>query len=125
MIWGSRINKSRQLLAVDCLLQMTMKEGILHVELMDGEAEDDPYRRRFDNQTESLVEVDAVLLREPANNPSGLVTSKGAVGVVLVLEDPLAGDDISARRSRNKPPGAVVDERLVLFNHRSAPIWVV
>ena len=68
MIWGSRINKSRRLLAVDCLLQMTMKEGILHVELMDrprpryGEAEDDPNRGRFDNRTESLVVVESMLL---------------------------------------------------------------
>jgi len=68
VIWGSRINKSRRLLAVDCLLQMTMKEGILHVELMDrpraryGEAEDDPNRGRFDNRTESLVVVESMLL---------------------------------------------------------------
>ena len=120
----SRIFKINGLSAVHSLRQSPMEKSILHVELMEGEAEDDPYRRRFDNQTESLVEVDAVLLREPANNPSGLVTSKGAVGVVLVLEDPLAGDDISARRSRNKPPGAVVDERPVLVNHRSVPIGV-
>ena len=68
MIWGSRINKSRRLLAVDCLLQMTMKEGILHVGLMDwpragyGEAEDDPNRGRFDNRTESLIVVESMLL---------------------------------------------------------------
>jgi len=109
---------------------MAMKKIILHVELMDGpgvrdgEAEDDPYHGRFDNRTECLVVVDAVLLREPANNPPDLVSSEGAVGVVLVLEDPLVGDDISARRSRNKLPGAIVDERLVLVNHCSAPIWV-
>jgi len=47
---------------------MTMKEGILHVELMDrpraryGEAEDDPNRGRFDNRTESLVIVESMLL---------------------------------------------------------------
>jgi len=124
MIWRSWVDKTRRLLAVDRLLQMAMKKSIFHVELMDGEAEDDPYRRRFDNRTEGLVIVDVVLLREPANNPPGLVSSEGAVGVVLVLEDPLAGDDISMRWSRNKPPGVVVDERLVLVNHRSAPIWV-
>jgi len=130
MIWRSWVDKTRRLLAVDRLLQMAMKKSILHVELMDGpgardgEAEDDPYRGWFDNWTEGLVVVDAVLLQEPANNPPGLVSSEGAIGVVLVLEDPLAGDDISMRRSRNKPPGVVVDERLVLVNHRSAPIWV-
>jgi len=44
--------------------------------------------------------------------------------VVLVLEDPLAGDDIRTRRARYKLPGAIVDERPVLVNHRSAPIGV-
>jgi hypothetical protein len=31
-----------------------------------------------------------------------------------VLEDPLAGDDVGTRRSRNKTLGAIADERLVL-----------
>ena len=59
-----------------------MKKSILHVELMDGpgvrdgEAEDDPYRGRFDNKTEGLIVVDAVLLREPANNPPALCRAR-------------------------------------------------
>jgi hypothetical protein len=91
---------------------MAMKKSILDVELMDwpgtrdSEAEDDPYRCRFDNRTESLVVVDAMLLREPVDNPPSLMASKGAVRVVLVPENPFAGDDISTRRSRNKPPSA-------------------
>ena len=44
------------------------------------------------------------------------MASEGAVGVVLVIENPLAGDDVSAGWSRNKPPGSVVDERLVLLS---------
>jgi hypothetical protein len=36
MIWMSWILKSRWLLAVDSLRQVTMEEGILHVELMNG-----------------------------------------------------------------------------------------
>ena len=52
------------------------------------------------------------------------MASEGAVGVVLVLEDPLAGDNIGTRRARNKPPDAVVDERPVLVNHCNAPIGV-
>ena len=51
---------------------MAMKKGILHVELVDrpgagdSQAEDDPYGGRFDNRTEGLVVVDAVLLGEAA-----------------------------------------------------------
>lgn len=52
------------------------------------------------------------------------MASKGAVGVVLVLEDLLAGNDISTRWSRYKPPGAIVNKGLVLVNHRSTPIWI-
>ena len=68
MIWRSWVDKTRRLLAVDRLLQMAMKKSILHVELMDGpgardgEAEDNPYRGRFDNRTESLVVVESMLL---------------------------------------------------------------
>jgi len=62
------VDKARWLLPVDSLLQVTMKKCVLHVELMDrpgvrgGDAEDDTYRRQFDNRTEGLVVVDAMLL---------------------------------------------------------------
>ena len=61
---------------------MAMKKGILHIELVDrlgagdGQAEDDPYGGRFDNRTEGLIVVDAVLLREPANNPPALCRAR-------------------------------------------------
>jgi hypothetical protein len=47
---------------------MAVEEGVLHIQLMDrlgtrgGDAEDDPDGGRFDNRTERLVVVDAVLL---------------------------------------------------------------
>ena len=68
MIRIGGVDKARWLLAVDSLLQVTVKECVLHVELMDrpgvrgGDAEDDTYRHRFDNRTEGLVVVDAMLL---------------------------------------------------------------
>jgi len=109
---------------------MAVKKGVLHVQLMyrpgarGGDAEDDPDGGRFDNRTERLVVVDAVPLREATNNPSGFMTSQRAVSIILVLEDPLAGDDVGTRRSRNKTPGAIVHERLVFFGHGRAPIRI-
>ena len=109
---------------------MAVKKGVLHVQLMyrpgarGGDAEDDPDGGRFDNRTERLVVVDAVPLREPMNDPSGFMTSQRAVSIILVLEDPLAGDDVGTRRSRNKTPGAIVHKRLVFFGHRRAPISI-
>ena len=43
---------------------------------------------------------------------------------IIVLEDPLAGDDVGSRRSRNETPGAIVHERLIFFSHRRTPIRI-
>jgi len=80
-----RVDESRWLLAVDGLLQVTVNKGVLHIELMDqpevggGDAEDDTNRCRFDNQTEGLVVVDAVLLGEAADHPASLVFTERSV----------------------------------------------
>ena len=64
----SRVNKARRLLTVDGLLQVAVKKSVLHIQLVyrpsarSGDAEDDPNSGRFDNRTERLVVVDAVLL---------------------------------------------------------------
>jgi hypothetical protein len=42
----------------------------------------------------SLITIDAGMLREPMKNPSGLVPLECPIGLELVLEDPLAGDNI-------------------------------
>jgi hypothetical protein len=124
------IDEARRLLVVDCLVKVVVKKGVLHVQLMDrpgardNDAENSPDGGWFDNRAERLVVVDAVTLRETTDDPPGLMTSQGAVSTKFVLEDPLAGDDDGTRRSRNETPGAIVDERLVLFNHRRAPILI-
>ena len=125
-----RVDETGRLLAVDSLIQVAMKKGVLHVQLMNGprsgggDAEDDADGGRLDNRAESLVVVDAVLLRETTNDPPGFMTGEGAISMILVLEDPLAGDNISPRWSRYEAPGAIIHERLVLFMHRSPPIGV-
>jgi hypothetical protein len=48
----------------------------------------------FDNRTEGLIEVNTWALCKTAENPARLVSLKGTVSLKLVLENPLAGDDM-------------------------------
>jgi len=130
VVGSRRVDEARRLLNVDHLVQMAVKKGILHIQLMyrlgkrGGDTEDDPDGGRLDNRTEHLVVVNAVLLGEPTNDPSGFVTSQRAVSIILMLEDPLATDDIGMRWSRYETPGAIVHEHLVFFSHSCVPIWM-
>ena len=58
------------------------------------------------------------------NHPASLVAGKGTVGVVLVLEYPLACDHIGAGWPGHEAPCPVVDERLVLLSHGRTPVWI-
>ena len=84
-----------------------MKKSVLHVQLMnrpgagDCYAEDGADGGRLDDGAERLVVVDAVLLGEAADDSACLVASESAIGVVLVLEDPLARYDVGTRRTWN------------------------
>lgn len=117
------VDEARRLLTVDRLLQIAMEEGILHVELVngppmgDGEAEDDSDCSRLDDRTKSLIIVDAGLLRVPANHPTRLVPSEGAICMKFVFEDPFTGDDIDPRGTRNQGPCVVVNQRLIFVTH--------
>jgi len=107
-----------------------VEEGILHVELADrpipgrSNAEHGADRGRLDDRAEGLVVVDAGLLGETADDPARLVPGEGTVGVEFVLEQPLPSNNVSTRGPRDKAPSAIVDQRLVLIGHRSAPIGV-
>jgi hypothetical protein len=123
VVGSGRVDETRRLLAVDSLLKVTMKESVLHIELVKrpatrrGNTQDRLNGRRFDNRTEGLVVVDTSLLVVAVNHPAGLVTGKSTIGVVLKREDPLARPNIGTRRSRDKTPCVVVDESLVLLSH--------
>jgi hypothetical protein len=63
-------------------------------------------------------------LGEAAKNPASLVLFQGAVGIELVLENPLAGDDIGANGARDKIPGVVGDQGSKFFFYGTTPIWI-
>jgi hypothetical protein len=131
MIWASRVNKAGGLSVVDCLGKSAMQEGILDVELVnwpvsgESQAEDGADGGGLHNWTESLIEVNTRVLGEATENPARFVPIQGTIGPHLVLEDPLAGDDVGTRRARNESPSVVVDESLELIVHRRAPVWIV
>jgi hypothetical protein len=96
-----------------------MKESVLHVQLMNGsgtrggDAEDGADHRRFDNRAEGLIIVDTSLLGEATDDPARLVLSQSTVGVELVFEQPLVGDNIGAGGPRYEVLGAVGEESIV------------
>jgi hypothetical protein len=59
-----------------------------------GDVEDSVDCRWFDNRDEGLVMVNASRLGEAMNNPVHLVSNQSPIGVELVFEQPLIGDDI-------------------------------
>jgi len=105
MIGASGVNKARRLMTVDGLLQVAVKKGVLHIQLVDrpatrgGDAEDDMNRRRLDNGAKGLIVVDVVALSEATNDPASLVTGKRTVGVEFMLINPLASHNVHARWS--------------------------
>lgn len=83
------IFKVRMLLAIYSFGDSTLEESIHNIELMDrvrvgdGYAKDHSNDGKFDNQTKSLIVVDARLLGEAMNNPPSLVPYEGAIRFIL------------------------------------------
>jgi len=108
-----RILEPKRLSTVDCLGHHPMKEGILDVQLMNspvlrkGQGEHHTNRRGLHHWTEGLIIVHTGVLREATKNPMYLVPLKGAIGLELVLENPLPRNDIGLRRTRDKILGVV------------------
>jgi hypothetical protein len=78
------------------LLQSTMEESIGHIQLPSwplaggSDGENRSYGGRLDDGREGFAEVNPGALREPSNDPAGLVAIKGTIGAKFMCEDPLA-----------------------------------
>jgi hypothetical protein len=118
------------LVAVDDLQEGAMQERILHIELMnwpgvgDDQGEHGVNRGRLNHWTEGLIIVDAKSLGEVVKNRMSLVPVQGTVGIELVLEIPLVGDDIGANRARDKILGVVGDQGSKLVFHGAPLVWI-
>ena len=107
IIGMSFVDEAGGLLIVHCLREIAVEKGVLDVELVNWpvasscQVQDGADGRLLYNQRECLVEVEAGALREASDHPASLAALQGAVGIVLVLEDPLATDDIGIAWTRN------------------------
>jgi hypothetical protein len=124
----SGVNRPNGLSAVDRLRQGAMKEGVLHVELVDrpitgqSKSQDSPDGGRLDHRTEGLVIVDPETLGEASEHIAGLVPLKGPVGVQLQFEDPFLGDHVGAMGTRHQVPSVVSLESIALLFHGTPPL---
>ena len=124
------IDETDGLLTINLLLKMVVKEGVGDIHLMNWPAsghrklEDGADRARFDNRCKRLSEVNSSALSKTMNHPTILVALKCTIRAGLVAKDPLACDDIGARRPGNQCPGTVPLKSVELFLHRGKPVRI-
>jgi hypothetical protein len=131
VLGASRVDEASGLATVDDLSELAVEEGVLEVELAslpfkgERDGEDNADRGWFDNRTESLVEVNALLLRETAKHPACFVAVEGATRLQLVAKDTLAGDDVGVQRRRHEIPSVVAEESTILLGHSLEPVGIL
>jgi hypothetical protein len=83
-----------------------MQKGVLHIEPVDGPSarEHGVNSSRLHHMTKGLIKVHTRSLGKTMENPARLVPLEGAIRLKLVLEDPLASDDVGPRGPRHKIP---------------------
>jgi hypothetical protein len=124
------VNEAGGLKTVDDLRECAVEEGILDVELVhksthgDSQRQHSPNGGMLDDGAEGLITVHPEALSEVLEHPTSLVSVKRAIHHDLVLEDPLVGDDIGPRRSRNQVPCDVRQQGLILLLHNTKPMGV-
>jgi hypothetical protein len=131
MLGASRVDEAGGLATIDDLGKLVVEEGVLDVELAslpfkgEHDGEDDADRGQFDNRTECLIEVNALLLRETVKHPTCFVAIKRAIGLQLVAKDPLAEDDVGILRRRHEIPSVITKESTILLGHSLEPVRIL
>lgn len=99
------IHEAHRLLAQNTLLELVVEERIGDVQLLGLPApgscngEHCANGARLHNWSKCLTEIDAGALSKDMDDPATFVSLQVAIGVGLVFEHPLAGDNICARQS--------------------------
>jgi hypothetical protein len=131
VLGARRVDEAGGLMTVDNLGELAMEEDVLDIELASlpfkGERDgvDDANRGRFDNQTKHLIEVNALLLRETMKHPACFVAVERAIGLQLVVKDPLAGDNVAILRRRHEIPSVITEESMILLGHSLEPVGIL
>ena len=123
------VDEADRLLAVHLLGEMTVEKSIGDIHLVHrpratgGEVQNGADRARLDNRGKRIRKVDTGTLAKSAD-PNALYSAPACHRAELVLEDPLVGDDVGARRMGDQLPGPIVLQRVVLLLHGGAPVRV-
>jgi hypothetical protein len=113
----SWISEPYGLTAENGLAEGVVEEGVLHIKLLNWPVTGDSSSKHhadgewFHNWAESLIIVDLRALSETPEDPTGFVAIKRPIGMKLVHENPLAGDDVGAKGPGDKlcnTPGGIV-----------------
>lgn len=124
------VDETGGLLTVHLLCKVPMQKGVGNVQLMhrpsarDRQPKDGADRARFYNRGESVGEVHIGTLAKSANHPTSFVALERTARMCLVAEHPLATDDVSMGRPRNKMPHTVALQRVELLPHRRKPMRI-
>jgi hypothetical protein len=108
------------------LTKGVIEEGVLHIELLnwpvvgDSNSEHRANGGQFNNWAKSLIVVDPKALSETPEDLASHVAINGSIGVKLVYEDPLAGDDVGATGTGDKLPGPIAHQGPILILHSHA-----
>jgi hypothetical protein len=79
---------------------------------------------RIYDRTKSLSEINSKAPIESARDPASFIAVKSAIILELIAENPFAGDDICARRPRDKGPRRVSLECIKFILHDGNPIRI-
>jgi hypothetical protein len=131
MLGASRVDEASGLATADKLGELAMEEGVLDIELAslplkgDRDGEDNADYGWFENWTECLVGVNALLLRGTAKHAACFVVVERVIRLQLVAKDPHAGDDVGIPRRRHKIPSVVAEESTILLGHSLEPVGIL
>ena len=109
------------------LIKVSVKKGIGHVQLMkrpgliQSNREENTDGAEARHRRECIMIVKTIGLRKATSHETRLVTSDGAIRIVLEGVHPLAGDNIGINRLRNQRPCLPLDEGRILHIHRRFP----
>jgi hypothetical protein len=127
MALGNRV--ARRWVHVD-LMQLTVKESILHVKLRDGPLTNRGHHNKsmnsdpVSNRSKSLLIVMTVLLLKTTGNKTRLIELNSAIRASLDLIDPLARDRKCRRVARDKIPSVGTLKCSNLLSHSKLPLRI-
>jgi hypothetical protein len=127
---SSRNGVAWRRLHIDFLTKLTIKKGVLDIQLRDrpltdrGNSEKGPNSGHMSNWSKCLLIVNAILLLKATSHKASLVALKRAIGASFDLVYPLASDRSDMKWFRNKIPSASALKSSNLLSHSVLPLRV-